>query len=85
MAVKRRSNKPLGLVVLINIIAYVAGAFTCYWFVARYGGSMPPPGTFDDFISDTWYWITTGFLGPISATLLMSYLLRKRGRSTDAR
>jgi hypothetical protein len=79
----KRSKKPVGIVILINIVAYGAGYFTCYWFVSNYNGSMPPPGTFDDFIKDSWGWLTTGFLGPVFLTLLTRWALSKFTRRED--
>ncbi len=56
------------------------------YYVTSYGGTMPPRGSFVQFLVDTWDWLTAGILGSILIPFVTSYLLKKRNRrSTDDR
>jgi hypothetical protein len=83
MAQEKRTRRPIILVVNYIIYSIAAGWISCWWFVSRYGGKMPPPGSLDDFLTDTWLGLTTGFLAPILATFLTSYIMSKRRRSGE--
>jgi hypothetical protein len=83
MPAPRRSTKPVWAIIVIIQYALLAGWFACYWYVAKYGGTMPPQGSFDDYISDTWVFLSTGFMAPIFATLITRWILSKKTRSVD--
>jgi hypothetical protein len=79
----KRTRRPIILVVNYILYSLAAGWTACWWFVSRYNGKMPPPGSFDDFIADVWGLLTVGFLAPIIATILTSYIMSKRRRSGE--
>jgi len=83
MPTVKRSKKPVWAVILIVQYSLFAGWFACYWYVAKYGGSMPPQGSFDDYLSDMWGFLTTGFIAPILATVVTRWLMNRKGRSSD--
>jgi uncharacterized protein YqgC (DUF456 family) len=69
----------------MNYILYslAAGYVACWWFVSRYGGSMPPPGSFDDFLSDMWGWLFVIFSSPFILTIATNYYMSQRKRSGE--
>ena len=83
MAIQRRSNKPVIYVINYIIYALMAGYFACYMYVSGYGGTMPPPGRFEDFVCDWWALIAPLFSAPVILTLLTAWIQNKKARRTD--
>jgi len=79
----KRTRRPVILVINYIVYATMAGWVACWWFVTNYGGTMPPGGSLDDFIADTWIMLTTGFAAPIIATMITSWFMNRRKRSAD--
>jgi hypothetical protein len=83
MPTVKRSNRPVIYVINYILYALAAGFFACYMFVTGYGGSMPPPGSFDDFIKDMWPLIAPLFSAPVILTLLTAWFQKRKTRSAD--
>ena len=79
----RRSRRPLIFVINYILYSIAIGFISCWWYVSRYGGAMPPSGSFDDFIADSWGKLTTGFAAPIILAVVMNYVSAKRKRSAE--
>ena len=75
----RKYDQYSPLLYKLNYMLYAAllGAFTMYEYVVSQGGTMPPPGSFHAFCTQTWKWLA----GPIIAPILIAGINYWRGRT----